>query len=112
MGFVFEARISPIVVVLPGSQYDSPMDPTAWTVIGSAVVILIAIATSFRSLRAQGDQLREQMTLLREPWPISRVCYPLAADRLTGQVQALQKLLDVTPYLVAVAAASFGLKQK
>ena len=32
------------------------MDPTAWTVIGSAVVILIAIATSFRSLRAQGDQ--------------------------------------------------------
>ena len=52
------------------------------------------------------------MTLLREPWPILRVCYPLAADRLTGQVQALQKLLDVTPYLVAVAAASFGLKQK
>ena len=42
------------------------MDATAWTVIGSATVILIAIGTSFRSLRTQGDQLREQMTLLRE----------------------------------------------
>jgi hypothetical protein len=42
------------------------MDATAWTVIGSATVILIAIGTSFRSLRSQGDQLREQMTLLRE----------------------------------------------
>ena len=64
------------------------MDATAWTVIGAAIAILIAIGTSFRSLRdemraqvkdvrqridAQGDDLRqridaqsEQMGQLRE----------------------------------------------
>ena len=61
------------------------MDATAWTVIGSAVAILVAMGTSFRSLRRQGEQLQaridsqaedlrqridaqsEQMGLLREP---------------------------------------------
>ena len=61
------------------------MDATVWTVIGSAVAILVAMGTSFRSLRRQGEQLQaridsqaedlrqridaqgEQMGLLREP---------------------------------------------
>ncbi len=64
------------------------MDATAWTVVGAAVAILVAIGASFRSLRdemraqgkdlharidAQGEDLRkridaqsEQMGLLRE----------------------------------------------
>ncbi len=53
------------------------MDATAWTVIGAAVAILVAIGASFRSLRdemrAQGKDLREridaqgeQMGMLRE----------------------------------------------
>ncbi len=60
------------------------MDATAWTVVGAAVAILVAIGASFRSLRdemraqraenrAQGKDLREridaqgeQMGLLRE----------------------------------------------
>ena len=53
------------------------MDATAWTVVGAAIAILIAIGISFRSLRdemrAQGKDLREridaqseQMGLLRE----------------------------------------------
>ncbi len=41
------------------------MDATAWTVVGAAVAILIAIGTSFRSLRqemrAQGKDLRERI---------------------------------------------------
>ena len=42
------------------------MDATAWTVIGSAVAILIAIGASFRSLRECVDAQGEQMILLRE----------------------------------------------
>ena len=53
------------------------MDATAWTVVGGAIAILVAIGTSFRSLRdemrAQGKDLREridaqseQIGLLRE----------------------------------------------
>ena len=40
------------------------MDATAWTVAGAAIAILVALATSFRSLRhelrAQGQDLRER----------------------------------------------------
>lgn len=42
------------------------MDATAWTVIGSAVAILIALGASFRSLRERIDAQGEQMILLRE----------------------------------------------
>ena len=42
------------------------MDATAWTVVGSAVAILIAIGASFRSLRERIDAQGEQMVLLRE----------------------------------------------
>ena len=64
------------------------MDATAWIVVGSALVLLVATAASFRSLRvelrsqadridaqgkelrdridAQGQQLREQIGQLRE----------------------------------------------
>ena len=64
------------------------MDATAWTVVGTAIAVLVAIGTAFRSLRdemrtlgkdlharidAQGEDLRkridaqsEQMSLLRE----------------------------------------------
>ncbi len=41
------------------------MDATAWTVVGAAIAILVALGTSFRSLRhemrAQGKDLRERI---------------------------------------------------
>ena len=41
------------------------MDATAWTVVGAAVAILVALGTSFRSLRqemrAQGSDLRKRI---------------------------------------------------
>ena len=37
------------------------MDATAWTVVGAAVAILVAIGASFRSLRGEmRDQMRDQ----------------------------------------------------
>ena len=49
------------------------MDATAWTVVGDAITLLIAIGASFRGLRdemrAQGkriDALGERMGVLRE----------------------------------------------
>ena len=46
------------------------MDATAWTVVGAAIAILVAIGTSFRSLRdelrAQGKETSEQISQLRE----------------------------------------------
>ena len=49
------------------------MDTTAWTVIAVGVTILIAIGTSFRSLRSEirevrkdGEKLRDQIGQLRE----------------------------------------------
>lgn len=57
------------------------MDATAWTVVGAAIAILVAIGASFRSLRdemrtemraqgvridAQGKSLSEQIGQLRE----------------------------------------------
>ena len=38
------------------------MTPEAWTVIGTGVVILIAIAASNRQLRDEINELRDQMT--------------------------------------------------
>ena len=38
------------------------MTPEAWTVIGTGVVILIAIAASNRQLRGEINELRDQMT--------------------------------------------------
>ena len=55
-------------------------DATAWTVIGTAVAIL-AIGSSFRSLRddiaelrVQGDDIRKEMGQLRERMATSRAC--------------------------------------
>ena len=46
------------------------MDATAWTVVGAAIAIPVAIGTSFRTLReelrAQGKDLRAQGKDLRE----------------------------------------------
>ena len=36
------------------------MTPEAWTVIGTGVVVLIAIATSYRHLRAEMKALRDE----------------------------------------------------
>ncbi len=45
------------------------MDATAWTVVGAAVAILVAVATSFRSLRAEmrtgSRESREEIGQLR-----------------------------------------------
>ena len=40
--------------------------PEAWTVIGTGVVILIAIATSNRQLRSEMNSLRGEIGQLRE----------------------------------------------
>ena len=49
------------------------MDATAWTVVGAAIAILVAIGASFRSLRdelrelgVQGKETSEQISRLRE----------------------------------------------
>ena len=49
------------------------MDATAWTVVGAAIAILVAIGASFRSLRGelrelrvQGKETGEQISRLRE----------------------------------------------
>ena len=40
------------------------MTPEAWTVVGTGVVILIAIATSNRQLRGEMNGLRDEMNRL------------------------------------------------
>ena len=42
------------------------MDATAWTVVGAAIVILGAIATSFRSLRVEMRAQRDETRDLRK----------------------------------------------
>ena len=42
------------------------MDATAWTVIGSAVAILVSIGATFRSLRAEIRDVRGDIVQLRE----------------------------------------------
>ena len=42
------------------------MTPEAWTVIGTGVVILIAIATSHRQLRIEMNQIHAEIGRLRE----------------------------------------------
>ena len=42
------------------------MTPEAWTVIGTGVVILIAIATSNRQLRSEMKEIRGEIGGLRE----------------------------------------------
>ena len=37
------------------------MDATAWTVVGAAIAILVALGTSFRSLRQELRSLRQEM---------------------------------------------------
>ncbi len=77
------------------------MDATAWTVVGAAIAILVAIRTSFRSLRdelrAQGKDLREridaqseQMGLLRE-----RMAH------LEGLLEGLREAIKRSPHLHA-----------
>ena len=52
------------------------MDATAWTVVGAAIAILVAIRTSFRSLRdelrAQGKDLRERIDAQSEQMGLLR----------------------------------------
>ena len=42
------------------------MDATAWTVVGAAIAILVAIGTSFRSLRGEMRDQRKGVADLRE----------------------------------------------
>ena len=42
------------------------MTPEAWTVVGTGVVILIAIATSHRQLRIEMKQIHAEIGRLRE----------------------------------------------
>ena len=71
------------------------MDATAWTVVGTAIVVLIAIATSFRSLRgemrvlhgridAQGESLREQIDVQGEG----------LRQRIDAQGESLREQID------------------
>ena len=47
-------------------RQDTDMDATAWTVVGTAIAILVAIGTSFRSLRGEMRDQREGLADLRE----------------------------------------------
>ena len=68
------------------------MDPTAWTVVGAAIAILVAIGASFRSMRqemkelrgridAQGEDLRDRMDAQGED----------LRDRMDAQGQEMRK---------------------
>ena len=60
------------------------MDATAWTVVGSAIVVLIAIATAFRSLRSEMQLFREHVD--------KRI--DAQGERIDAQGEDLRKRID------------------
>ena len=56
------------------------MDATAWTVVGSSILILVAIAASFRSLRVELRSQADRIDALR--------------DRIDAQGQELRDRID------------------
>ena len=60
------------------------MTPEAWTVIGTGVVILIAIAASSRQLRGEMNALRGEMSALRDQM----------TDRMNGMQAEIGRLRE------------------
>ena len=56
------------------------MDATAWTVVGATVAVLVAIGTSFRSLRAEMRDQGKDLVALR--------------DRIDAQGEGLRNQID------------------
>ena len=67
------------------------MDATAWTVVGSALVLLVAIAASFRSLRVELRSQADRIDALRDR--IDAQGQELR-DRIDAQGQALREHID------------------
>ena len=65
------------------------MTPEAWTVIGTGVVILIAIATSNRQLRSEMNNLRGEMKEIHGE--ISRLRERMA--KLEGLLEGLREAI-------------------
>ena len=60
------------------------MDATAWTVVGAAIAILVAIATAFRSLRGEMRLLHERIDTQGER----------LVERIDAQGEDLRKRID------------------
>ena len=65
------------------------MTPEAWTVIGTGVVILIAIATSNRQLRSEMNSLRSEVKEIHGE--IGRLCERMA--KLEGLLEDLREAI-------------------
>ena len=70
------------------------MTPEAWTVIGTGVVILIAIAAFSRQLRSEMRELRVELNGLRDQ--VSNQVYGIHAEigRLRERMAKLEGLLE------------------
>ena len=60
------------------------MDATAWTVVGAAVAVLVAIGTSFRSLRGEMHAQGKDLLALRED----------LRQRIDAQGEGLRQRID------------------
>ena len=67
------------------------MTPEAWTVIGTGVVILIAIAASNRQLRGEMNALRGEMNGLRDQ---QRRLRDQMTDRMNGMQAEIGRLRE------------------
>ena len=65
------------------------VSPEAWTVIGTGVVILVAIAASNRQLRSEMNELRGEMNRLQAE--IGRLCERMA--KLEGLLEGLREAI-------------------
>ena len=70
------------------------MTPDAWTVIGTGVVILIAIAASSRQLRSEMNALRGEMSGLRDQMSDRMNGIHAEIGRLRERMAKLEGLLE------------------
>ena len=68
--------------------------PEAWTVIGTGVVILIAIAASNRQLRGEMNALRGEMNTLRDQMTDRMNGMQTEIGRLRGRMAKVEGLLE------------------
>ena len=70
------------------------MTPEAWTVIGTGVVILIAIAASNRQLRGEMNALRGEMNALRDQMTDRMNGVNAEVGRLRERMAKIEGLLE------------------
>ena len=74
------------------------MTPEAWTVVGTGVVVLIAIATSYRHLRAEmkaiRDEFRGEMKAVRDEFRGEMNQVHTAVGGLRERMAKLEGLLE------------------